>query len=253
VTESYVEVLQRLNTAQKGRARGAPAYSIYVNRRIGRFLAAAAYKAGLTPNQVTGVSAVFTFTGIAMIALAPGSIWAGVAIWVLLALGYAWDSADGQVARLRGGGSLDGEWLDHVVDAAKVISIHLAVLIGLYRHGELDDAWMLVPLGYATVNGVTFFAMILNDLLKTARGSISTAARGGSSPLRSLALLPTDYGWLCAVFVLWGSQEWFVGAYTATFALCSGFLVLAGVRWFREMKRLSAEQLQRQAATSGSH
>jgi hypothetical protein len=62
--------LRRLSGAQKG-AAGAPAYSRFVNRRLGRFLAALAFHAGLTPNAVTGISAAFTATGIGVLALAP--------------------------------------------------------------------------------------------------------------------------------------------------------------------------------------
>ena len=62
------ETLRRLRAAQKGHARGAPAYSVYVNRRIGRLLAAFAFRAGLSPNQVTALSALHTFAGIALIA-----------------------------------------------------------------------------------------------------------------------------------------------------------------------------------------
>lgn len=241
LSEPFGEVLARLGGAQKGRARGAPAYSIYVNRKIGRVLAALAYRAGLTPNQVTGVSAVFTFTGIALLMLVRPSIAIAIVIWLLLALGYAWDSADGQVARLRGGGSLDGEWLDHFVDSAKVIAIHLAVAVGLFRFAELDhDSLLLIPVGYAVVSGVTFFGMILNDLLRSARGLESAASRGGSSLVRSLLLLPTDYGVLCLVFVLWGWTNGFLAAYAATFVACTAFLALAAVKWFREMRAASA-------------
>ena len=67
--ETFGETVRRLRSAQKGKARGAPAYSVYVNRSIGRVLAAIAYRAGLTPNQVTAVSALFTFTGIVLIAM----------------------------------------------------------------------------------------------------------------------------------------------------------------------------------------
>ena len=87
--ETLRDTLASLASAQKGRARGAPAYSVYVTRPVGRFLAAVAYRAGLTPNQVTGISAVFTFAGIAVIALAPIEWWAGVIAWFALALGYA--------------------------------------------------------------------------------------------------------------------------------------------------------------------
>ena len=238
--ESFRAVYSRLSAAQKGRARGAPAYSVHVNRPLGRILATLAYKAGLTPNQVTLVSAAFTLTGIALLATLTPQVGLGIAVWLLLGLGYAWDSADGQVARLRGGGSLDGEWLDHVVDAVKLISLHLAVLIGLYRFTDLDRALLLVPLGFTVVSGVTFFAMILNDLLKSARGVQSSAARGGGgTSLRSFLVLPTDYGVLCALFVLWAWTPVFLGAYTLVFAACTAFLLLALVKWFREMRALS--------------
>ena len=118
---SFREAHARLAAAQKGHARGAPAYSVYVNRRVGRLLAAIAHARGATPDQVTGISAIHTFLAIGILALAPMHPWTGVVVALLLALGYAWDSADGQVARLRGGGSVAGEWLDHFVDALKLV------------------------------------------------------------------------------------------------------------------------------------
>ena len=237
MSESYRDVLKRLGTAQKGRARGAPAYSVYVNRRIGRYLAALAYRIGLSPNQVTAVSAAFTATGIALIALMTPSVPGGILVWLLLALGYAWDSADGQVARLGGGGSVAGEWLDHFVDSGKVIGLHLAVLISLYRF-DTHGPYLLVPLGFALVNGMTFFAMILNDLLRGARGLPSSAARAGGSTLRSLILLPTDFGVVCMVFVVRDFTLTFQVVYGLLFLAAALFLLAASVKWFREMQQV---------------
>lgn len=239
--ETMRETLTRLSSAQKGKASGAPAYSLYVNRPVGRVLAALAYRIGLTPNQVTLVSAVFTFSGIAIIAVAPIALWSGIAAWLLLALGYAWDSADGQVARLRGGGSLAGEWLDHFVDAAKISSLHLAVLVGLSRVAELPMIWLLVPILFTVVANTTFFGMILNDLLKAKRGVASAHTTGGGSIVRSLVLLPTDYGLLMLAFVVWGWTAAFVTIYTLLFTACALFLVAAATKWFRDMKRIDAE------------
>lgn len=67
-------VLRELRGAQKT-AKGVSLYSRYVNRPAGRVLAAAAFRVGLTPNQVTLVSAVFTFASLAALALAAPS-WA---------------------------------------------------------------------------------------------------------------------------------------------------------------------------------
>lgn len=233
------EAHARLANAQKGHARGAPAYSVYVNRRLGRGLAAVAHAAGLTPDQVTAISAAHTFAGIALLALGPIELWTGLVVAVLLALGYAWDSADGQVARLRGGGTVAGEWLDHFVDALKIGSMHLAVAIGLARGlGDQQSAILLIPLAFSAVATTTFFGMILNDLLRGARGVASSHARGGGTLGRSLLLLPTDFGALCWVFVLWGWPAAFLPAYAGLLLVSAAFLVLAARRWFTEMRRV---------------
>ncbi|WP_082541181.1 CDP-alcohol phosphatidyltransferase family protein [Microbacterium sp. Root166] len=206
---------------------------------MGRVFAAAAYSIGLTPNQVSLISAGLTFTGIVLLATVPPSFALAVVVWLLLALGYAWDSADGQVARLRGGGSLAGEWLDHILDSAKLVSLHIAVAIGAYRFFDLPDAlWLLVPLGFAIVSTVTFFGMILNDLLRGKRGVPQSAEAGGSSLGRSLLGLPTDYGVWCLAFVLWGVPQAFMLVYSLLALAAVLYLAAAVTVWFRKMKAL---------------
>jgi len=243
VNESYLDIVRRLSAAQKGAARSAPAYSRFVNRKIGRLLAAAAYKAGLTPNQVTGISALHTFTGIALLALVPPSWWLGILVLILLVLGYAWDSADGQVARLTGTGSSAGEWLDHICDAFKVVSLPLGMLIGLYRFDAVDSVWLLVPIVNAITSSVQFFAMILTEQLRRAHGVTSKAETGGRAPwLRSVLVLPTDYGVLCLAFALYGSTQLFVGIYGLITLATVGFLCLALPKWFRDVRALGSTQ-----------
>jgi phosphatidylglycerophosphate synthase len=237
---SFAETLGRLSSAQKG-AQGAPAYSRFVNRKLGRLLAALAYQVGLTPNAVTAISAVFTATGIALLALVSPSWGLGLAVTGCLAVGYAFDAADGQLARLRGGGSPAGEWLDHMVDAVKTSSLHLAVLIGAYRFGIVPrGAWLLVPLGFSVVAAVLFFGTILNEALRERHGAITRARPTSDRPsvLRSLLVVPTDYGLLCWVFVLLGAPTVFFGVYTFLFVATAGYLALACVKWFREIGRL---------------
>ena len=236
--DSYRATVGRLSAAQKKRAPGAPAYSIYVNRRVGRYIAAAAFRAGLTPNGVNAISAVLTFSAIVLIATIPPAWWLGIVVWFLLAVGYAFDSADGQVARLRGGGSPAGEWLDHVVDSAKTVTLHIAMAIAVYRFFDLEsDIWVLIPLGFAAVASVSFFAMILNDLLRAIHSAQPKPGRA-NSPLRAVLLLPTDYGLLCAVFLLLGWPLAFFVVYGLMFLANAGHLALALVKWFRDMKAL---------------
>jgi phosphatidylglycerophosphate synthase len=243
VTMSYREALHTLKSRQKS-GKGAPAYSRFVNRRLGRYLAAAAYQAGLTPNAVTALSGLCSFAAIALLALLPPSIPLAIAVTGGLVLGYALDSADGQLARLRGGGSPSGEWLDHMIDAGKISSLHLAVLIFLFRAAELPgQAWLLVPIGFTVVAAVAFFGMILNDQLRRvsglASGQDATANPGRSaSTLRSLLVIPTDYGVLCLIFLLLAWPNAFFVGYALLFAGSAGYLLLACVKWFRDMRAL---------------
>ncbi len=243
---SYREIVASMGTAQKTVSSGAPPYSVYINRRLGRYAAAAAQRLGLTPNQVTALSAAFTFAAIVVLAVASPSLWVGLFVWAALAVGYVLDSADGQLARLRGGGTVAGEWLDHVVDSTKTVCLHLAVLVTVFRHFHMpSDAWLLVPIGYAVVATVAFFSMILNDQLKEIvrlkSGQITMQRK--SSARKSLFLIPTDYGVLCLVFVLLGSPPTFFAAYALFFLANAVYLLAATVRWFGDMKRLSRPHL----------
>jgi phosphatidylglycerophosphate synthase len=231
------DTLARLGGAQKG-ASGAPAYSRFVNRRLGRLLAALAFHAGLTPNMVTAISACFTAAGVALLAIVPHGWSTGVAVAACLAVGYALDSADGQLARLRGGGSPAGEWLDHMVDAVKATSVHLALLIGLYRFEAVDAGLLLLPIGYCVVDATLFFGTMLNDALRAQHGVRPPPPAGRPSVVRSLFALPTDYGLLCVLFLALGAPALFLSGYALMFAGTAAYLALGSVKWFREMGRL---------------
>lgn len=235
--QGFRPALAALAAAQKT-SKGAPAYSRYVNRPLGRVFAATAFNIRLTPNQVTSISAVFTFTGVALIALARPDWYVSLAVLAALVIGYALDAADGQLARLRGGGSVTGEWLDHTVDAFKIGVLHLAVLVSWFRFDDERGAWLLVPLGFQAVATVQFFSILLMDQLRRAhRGTTKTlmSSDGSSSPLYSLAVVPTDYGLLCLVLGLMFATDLFRAVYTFVFACNAAFLLLALPKWYREV------------------
>ena len=242
VRPGYRVTVARLGGAQKT-TKGAPAYSRFVNRPAGRALAAIAHLLGMTPNMVTAVSAAFSFAGVAVLIFWHPTVLTGIVISLCLVLGYAFDAADGQLARLRGGGSVSGEWLDHMVDATKISALHLAVLIGVYRFFGIAPGWWLVPIGFAVVAAVSFFGMILNDQLRRNVLLLTGAEidRGRTTSLRSLLVMPTDYGLLCIVFVLWGLPQVFFPIYVGLFACNAVFLALASVKWFRDMGSLNQQ------------
>ncbi|WP_236795440.1 CDP-alcohol phosphatidyltransferase family protein [Amycolatopsis sp. GM8] len=205
----YQDAVALLDRAQKPKAQ-VPAYLLLVNRRLGGRLAAAAYCRGRTPNQLTAAGAALSSGAIAVLASAPWHCAVGFAVATLLLAGYVCDSADGQLARLRGGGSPEGEWLDHVVDAIRTCALHSAVLIGMWRLDPRPPAFVLVvPLLYTTVSVAVAFGSMLGEKLLDRPLSPSPP-----SMLRSFALLPVDFGALAASFALLGTRGPFVTVYS---------------------------------------
>jgi hypothetical protein len=246
--------LRRLAAAQKP-ARGVSLYSRYVNRPVGRVLAAGAVRLGISAQGVTYLSALVTLTGAVLLATVRPSVALGVLVALVLALGFALDSADGQVARLTGTGSAAGEWTDHVVDAGKMVAVHAAVLVGWYRWDLADGAWLLVPIAAQLVSTVSFAGGTIADLLARAAPrpvsdapqSATHAAPAGApadaprppSIARAVALLPADYGVLCWCFVLWGATGAFRVAYTALVVLTTIVTLALLHRWFTGLRRLA--------------
>ncbi|MER6101573.1 CDP-alcohol phosphatidyltransferase family protein [Streptomyces sp. NPDC001832] len=237
---STATVLRELRGAQKT-AKGVSLYSRYVNRPAGRVFAAGAYRIGLTPNQVTVISAALTFAAIASVALVRPSWGLAVAVYAGLAIGFAFDSADGQLARLTGRGGPDGEWLDHVVDCAKMILVHTAVLISFQRFFDLPaEGWLLLPLGFLFTAVLTFCAGLLREQLGkvAARPAAGSGAAVPVSRVRAVALLPADYGVFCLVFLLLGDRTAFRIGYAMLAVVHALFLVAFLVKWFKELKAL---------------
>ncbi len=233
--------LDRLRSAQKP-ARGTAAYSRYVNRPLGRQVAALAHRLGISPNQATVVSATLSACGIALIALRRPDLLSAVMVPVLLAAGYVMDSVDGQLARLRGQGSAAGEWLDHTVDLVKTLCLHLAVLIAWYRWPPIEGwAVLLIPMGFLVVATTTYFGLILMPTLRRAAPA-DPATLPPENPLRAWLLLPVDYGMVCWLFLLLASPTLFLAGYSA-FGVCAALALAAALRkWWRELRTQDRER-----------
>lgn len=226
------EIRAALLLAQKP-PTGTPAYSRWINRPAARHVTAFAHRLGMTPNAATAVSAVCSATAIALLAAVRPSAVLGVAVAALLALGYIWDSVDGQLARLTATGSARGEWLDHTVDCVKTVSLHLAVLVSFYRFPEPNSP-LAVPLLYTWVSTILYFGLILTPKMRT-RPTTEPPTAGREHPLRPWLLLPSDYGALCLVFVLFGVRPAFTVTYGAFAAVTVLLLLAAWRKWWREL------------------
>ncbi|MGV9754886.1 CDP-alcohol phosphatidyltransferase family protein [Streptomyces tricolor] len=231
----FIETLRYMTAAQKP-AKGVSVYTLFVNRPAGRVLAALAYRAGATPNQLTVLGALFTFPALAAVALVRPGPGLAVCVCGALAVGFALDAADGQLARTQRSGSPSGEWLDHVLDCVKLVTVHLVVLVSFYRFFSLPSpAFLLAPMLFELAAVVIFFAGILTEQLK--RRTTAPAAPAESAPaLRSVLLLPVDYGVTCLGFLFLGSQHVFLSVYCTLLLAHLVFMAAFLVKWFRELR-----------------
>ena len=236
--------LSALRAAQKP-SRGTAAYGRYVNRPAGRVVAAATHTFGLTPDGATAISASLSALGLVLLTTVEPSFPMGLGVALLLASGYVMDSVDGQLARLRGQGSVRGEWLDHTV---RLLQDQQPAPVR--RH-------LLVPLPAQRRPGAAARAPGLlggpgGHVLRADPHALPARARPGpwhrrpraepatENPLRKWLILPTDYGFLCWVFVLLAWSTAFVVVYTAVFALSAAMLALALLKWWRELTAIDA-------------
>lgn len=224
---SFSETLRQLNSAQKPGA-GVPAYTRWVNRRVARVFAAGAVALGIGPNGVTLISALMSLAGVVLLWVLPPSVGMGAAVAFFFALGYALDSADGQVARVTGASSPAGEWLDHVVDSVRVPLVHASLLgsFMLYRD-SWPSSWGLfwvLPLAFMVLTAAQFMSQILAEQLRHKHGAQGPASGG---TLRSFINLHTDAGTLCWIFILLGFTSVFVLAYSLLFAANAATVLLS--------------------------
>lgn len=227
--EQYRDNVARLASAQKS-GHGVPPYTRFVNRPLGRRLAAMAAILRLTPNAVTGLSMLASYLGMALLCLVAPSQPVAIGVALLLLLGYALDSADGQLARLSGRGGPAGEWVDHVSDQARTVSLHMAVLIWLYRFVEPAPAVYLLPMAWAVVTSTRFLSQILGEQFRRAGAARSTEpAADRHASVRALMQTPADPGIACAMFVLVGSPETFLLVYGVLLAV-NTLLALVSMR-----------------------
>lgn len=210
--------------------QGVPAYLRWVNRPLGGRVAIAAAKMNATPNTLTAISAAASAAGlIALIVLADP--WAGPVAAALLLLGYIFDSADGQLARLQGRGGPAGEWLDHVVDGIRAPLVHIALAIHLVRAGSAE--WLVVmAVVFSALVSAWFLSQLLAEKLAGKGGSHAAPGRG---ILESFVKQPQDPSTTYAVVAVIGAPVLFAVAYGALFGWQAVMFVLSLRRKYRQL------------------
>jgi phosphatidylglycerophosphate synthase len=206
--------------------RGGGLFSEALSQRIGARIAVRAHKHGLAPTVLTvfnlGLGGLVSIVVVAAaIPVAEGRVWAwpiGLLALIGWQLAYAFDCADGQLARVTHRTSAAGGRLDVLCDVA--VQISLVAALAATAEAQVPDtpAWLL-----AAFAG-TWMVNLVTSVMQTGDKAASMVT-SRSLPVR-LVKLVRDYGAVVALagVVLTVAPQWtiwFIGLFTLVNA---GFL-----------------------------
>lgn len=139
-------------TAPKASVTDEP-LDAYVNRPLAGLLVRAVSETSVSPNQLTLVSACLGTAAGVCFAWSPVQPQLAVVGALSLFLSMVFDCSDGQLARIRGGGSVLGRILDGYADYWVALVVHLGMLLAAAQTG-------VVLFGH-TLNGLERFLLFL--------------------------------------------------------------------------------------------
>jgi phosphatidylglycerophosphate synthase len=222
--------------------RGGGLYSETVSQRLGACIAVAAWRSNLPPtalsvvNLVLGVGAsvsVIALAGPTAAGTVPARL-AGVIALLAWQLAYAFDCADGQLARVTGRTSRAGGRLDILCDIAVQIGLvaALSAVCLAYRPGT--PSWL------TAVFAGTWMVNLVTSVMQSGANAASMVP-SRSLPVR-LVKLVRDYGAviLLAALVLLVVPQWTVVVLWA-FTAVNGLFLLASIA-FSARTALNAHQ-----------
>ena len=199
--------------------RGGGLFSEALSQRIGARIAVYAHKHRLAPTVLTvfnlGLGALASIAVVATaVPIADGRVWAwpiGLLALVGWQLAYAFDCADGQLARVTGQTSAAGARLDVLCDVA--VQISLVAALAATAEAQVPDtpAWLL-----AAFAGTWMVNLVTSVMQSGDKAASMVTSR--SLPVR-LVKLVRDYGAVIALagVVLTIAPQWtiwFIGLFT---------------------------------------
>lgn len=167
-----------------------------VNHRLGVLITLLLGRMAITPNMVT-VAGLMLYAPIALLVASlksPVGAWPAVVVLLGWQLAFTLDCADGQLARVRGGGTPFGAWLDQILDFLGHVSVITSLVIFLSRALSLDATAAILLVSFAAgANLLLLFAAAERTLLL---GSEPAVARSRSPWVEVLTRgrYLTDYG-----------------------------------------------------------
>jgi phosphatidylglycerophosphate synthase len=215
--------------------RGGGLFSEAVSQHLGARISVGARKRRLAPSVLTvanlGVGCLVSFVVIAAAGpVADGEIWAWPIGLLALAgwqLAYAFDCADGQLARVTGQTSPAGGRLDVLCDVAVQISLVAALAATAEAQVPETPAWLL-----AAFAGTWMVNLVTSVMQSGDQAASMVTSR--SLPVRMVKLI-RDYGAVIALagLVLLIAPQWtiwFIGLFTLVNAAFLAASVLFSAR-----------------------
>lgn len=169
----------------------------WVSQRIGSVVAASAFRFKVGPNAVTVTGLL-----IMLVACVPYVLGDAPADWILAAvlwqIGFAFDCADGQLARATGTTGPFGAWLDVACDHVRLSAQVLAVLLVFIRAGVTSG--LAFGVAFVLLAGLSVYlhtATVIKVGHASAELPDSGAAGLGRTVLRTLLDSPLFFLVLC--------------------------------------------------------
>lgn len=210
--------------------RGGGLFSEAVSQRIGARIALAGDRLGATPTALTVANLVIGLaTSVTVIALAgrvAGGAVPGWAVGLLALVGwqlaYAFDCADGQLARVTGQTSPSGARVDVLCDVASQIALVTALSATAAAQRDGTPPWLL-----AAFAGTWMVNLVTSVLQSGPQAASMVTSR--SLPVRVVKLI-RDYGAVITLagLVLLAAPSWTVWL-IAAFTLVNGGFLLASI------------------------
>jgi phosphatidylglycerophosphate synthase len=212
--------------------RGGGLFSEAVSQHIGAHIAAVGNRLGATPTALTLVNfALGLSVSVTAVALAGPAARGDVPAWLvgLVAglgwqLAYAFDCADGQLARVTGRTSAFGARLDILCDVAAQIALVTVLAATAAAQHPSTPVWLL-----ATFAGTWMVNLVASALQSGPQAASMVPSR--SLPVR-LVKLVRDYGAVIALagLVLVVAPQWTVWLIVA-FTIVNGGFLLASIAY----------------------
>ncbi|MEX0884944.1 MAG: CDP-alcohol phosphatidyltransferase family protein [Phycisphaeraceae bacterium] len=238
------------------RKGGGPLYTYYINRSVAIPFTFMFWRLGLAPNHVSIISSLVTHAGLALLVLAPMSLPLVVGVWALLALGFALDSCDGQLARVSGQRSQFGAWLDHSLDMVKMLTVQMVLGYVILRESVAADLALWPVLLAIFINLLVRPAHFFNTETRALfLPGVKTQANTEKSAARLFISTLADYGLFILIVLLLPWPAMFTAVYLIAGVFFALIYLAYAVRLGRQLKahdRMATEATEPKESAPGA-